>query len=57
MTIDGNPATTVFAGSPPGYMGLNQFNVVLPVGISSGNHTVVVARNGVKSNVVAIAIR
>ena len=57
VTIDGNPATTVFAGSAPGYAGLNQFNVVLPVGISSGNHTVVVSRNGVKSNLVTIAIR
>ena len=57
MTIDGNPVTTLFAGSAPGYTGLNQFNVVLPAGISSGNHTVVVSRNGVKSNLVTIAIR
>ncbi len=56
VTIDGNPATTVFAGSAPAIQALNQFDVVLPVGISSGNHTVVVSRNGVKSNLVTIAI-
>lgn len=57
VMVDGTPATTVFAGSAPGFAGLNQFNVMLPLGISSGNHTVVVARNGVKSNSVTIAIR
>jgi uncharacterized protein (TIGR03437 family) len=57
ITIDGSPTTVVFAGSAPGFTGLNQFNVVLPVGVSSGDHQVVVARNGVKSNRVTIAIR
>jgi hypothetical protein len=35
----------------------NQFNIVLPVGITLGNHTVVISRNGVVSNPVTIAIR
>jgi uncharacterized protein (TIGR03437 family) len=57
VTIDGTPATTVFAGSAPGFTGLNQFNVVLPIAISPGTHKLVISRNGVKSNLVTIAIK
>ena len=56
-TIDGNPVTTLYAGRAPGLTGLNQWNLVLPAGITSGTHTVVVSRNGVPSNSVTIAIR
>jgi uncharacterized protein (TIGR03437 family) len=38
-------------------VGLNQSNIVLPVGIASGVHRLVVTRNGVASNAVTIAIR
>jgi uncharacterized protein (TIGR03437 family) len=55
--IDGNPVTVLYAGRAPGYVGLNQFNIVLPAGITSGTHTVVVSRNGVNSNLVTIAIQ
>jgi uncharacterized protein (TIGR03437 family) len=55
--IDGNPAVVQYAGRAPGLVGLNQLNIVLPVGITPGTHTVVVARNGVVSNAVTIAIR
>jgi len=57
VTIDGNPVTVGYAGPAPGFIGLNQLNVTLPAGISSGNHTLVVTRNGVPSNGVTIAIR
>jgi len=56
-TIDGNPVVVQYAGRAPGFTGLNQFNLVLPVGISSGAHNAQIARNGVASNVVMIAIQ
>lgn len=56
VTIDGMVATLTYAGSATNFVGLNQFNVVLPVGISSGNHTLIVKRNGRTSNPVTIAI-
>jgi uncharacterized protein (TIGR03437 family) len=56
-TIDGNPVTVSYAGRTPGLTGLNQLNIALPVGITSGTHTVVVSRNGVPSSPVTIAIR
>jgi len=56
-TIDGNPVVVQYAGRAPGFTGLNQLNLVLPVGISSGAHNAQITRNGVASNVVTIAIR
>ena len=55
--IDGNPVTVDYAGPAPGFVGLNQFNVVLSAGINSGTHTLVVARHGVQGNAVTISIR
>jgi len=55
--IDNNAATVTYAGPAPGFTGLNQLNVVLPANITSGTHTLVVARNGVASNPVTIAIK
>ncbi|MGH9838839.1 MAG: hypothetical protein ACREEM_08655 [Blastocatellia bacterium] len=55
--IDGNPVTLQYAGRAPGFIGLNQFNVVLPASITSGNHTLTLTRGGVTSNSVTIAIR
>jgi uncharacterized protein (TIGR03437 family) len=56
-TIDGNPVVVQYAGRAPGFTGLNQLNLVLPVGISSGAHNAQITRNGVASNVVTIAIK
>jgi uncharacterized protein (TIGR03437 family) len=56
-TIDGRPVTVLYAGRAPGFVGLNQFNVMFPAGISSGTHTMAISRNGVVSNTVTIAIR
>lgn len=55
--IDGNPVTAQYAGRAPGFAGLNQFNLVLPAGITSGAHTLTISRGGVTSNTVTIAIR
>jgi uncharacterized protein (TIGR03437 family) len=57
VKIDGNPVTVQYAGRAPGFAGLNQFNVVLPAGISSGTHSVTVSRNGIESRSVTIAIK
>lgn len=55
--IDGAVVTTLYAGRAPGFVGLNQLNILLPAGIASGTHTVVISRNGVVSNAVTIAVR
>lgn len=55
--IDGQVVTVLYAGRAPGFVGLNQFNVVFPATISSGVHTLTISRNGVVSNTVTIAIR
>jgi uncharacterized protein (TIGR03437 family) len=57
IKIDGQPVPVLYAGPAPGLIGLNQFNLMLPQGITSGAHELVVSRNGVTSNVVAITIR
>ncbi len=56
-TIDDQPVTVSYAGRATGFTGLNQLNIVFPVGITSGNHKLNVARNGVVSNSVIIAIK
>jgi len=56
-TIDGAPVVVQYAGRAPGFTGLNQLNLVLPAGISSGTHNVQITRNGVASNVVTIAVQ
>ena len=56
-TIDGQTTLVLYAGRSPGFTGLNQMNVMLPPGISPGDHKLVIARGGVSSNTVSIAIR
>lgn len=55
--IDGNMVTMWYAGRAPGYVGLNQFNIELPAGITSGTHTLTLTRAMVTSNIVTIEIR
>ena len=57
VRIDEQPVTVLYAGSASGFVGLNQFNVVLPTGISPGTHTLVVSRDGIQSNAVEIPIQ
>ena len=56
-TFDGNATTVAYAGRAPGFTGLNQFNLNLPANITSGNHTLVISRNGIQSNPTTIAIK
>ncbi|MBK6797464.1 MAG: hypothetical protein IPG76_11965 [Acidobacteria bacterium] len=55
--LNGNVITTGYAGTAPGYVGLNQYNIVLPEGITAGTYTLTVTRGGVTSNTVTITIR
>lgn len=55
--IDGAAVTLQYAGRAPGLVGLNQFNVVLPAGITSGPHTLTLTRGGVSSNTTTLVIR
>ncbi|MGE0881956.1 MAG: choice-of-anchor B family protein [Blastocatellales bacterium] len=56
-TIDGQPVTITYAGRAPGFTGLNQLNIVFPMGITPGEHKLAAMRNGVISNTVSIAVK
>jgi uncharacterized protein (TIGR03437 family) len=56
-TVDGKPVEIVFAGSVPGLVGLNHINLVLPAGLSAGEHRLQIFRSGMGSNEVTIATR
>lgn len=56
-TFDGQVVTVAYAGQAPGFVGLNQWNIVFPAGISSGKHKLVVTRNAMASNTVDITVR
>jgi uncharacterized protein (TIGR03437 family) len=58
VTIGGGPATTVqFSGLTPGFVGLYQVNVLVPVGTTPGPAVpILVTIGGVSSNTVTIAV-
>ena len=56
-TIGGRAATVSYAGRAPGFVGLNQFNIVLPTGLTTGTFPLVITRGGVASNSVTMAIK
>ncbi|MEP7271627.1 MAG: kelch repeat-containing protein [Acidobacteriota bacterium] len=56
-SIAGQAVTVLYAGRAPGFVGLNQLNLVLPAGITAGTYTLAVARDGVAGNSVTIAIK
>ncbi|MDX2030206.1 MAG: choice-of-anchor B family protein [Blastocatellia bacterium] len=56
-TIDGQPVQVSYAGRAPGFVGLNQINLVFPPAIASGPHQLVISRSGQASNAVIITIR
>jgi uncharacterized protein (TIGR03437 family) len=57
VTIDGKPATLLYAGRAPGFPGLDQLNVIVPDGVSPGNVSLVVTSAGKVSNTTTLAIR
>lgn len=56
-TLDGAAVSVGYAGRAPGFIGLNQFNITLPATLASGNHTLVIARNGIAAREVTIPIK
>ncbi len=56
-TMDGASVAVSYAGRAPGFTGLNQFNITFPATITSGNHTLVISRNGIATREVTIAVR
>jgi len=58
VTIGGVPATVLFSGLSPQFVGLYQVNVTVPAGIPSGSAVpVVMTLNGAASNTVTMAIQ
>jgi virginiamycin B lyase len=57
VTIADLPATVVYSGAAPGFVGLYQVNVQVPPSVSAGAHPLQIIMNGVPSNTVTIAIR
>jgi uncharacterized protein (TIGR03437 family) len=55
--IDGEEAQVTYAGLAPGFQGANQFNIQLPLGITSGEHTLTISRGAMTSNEVTILIQ
>ncbi len=58
VTIDGVPATVIFSGLAPGFVGLYQVNVQIPSGVEPGPEVpLVLFQNGVPSNTVTVAVQ
>jgi uncharacterized protein (TIGR03437 family) len=56
ITIGGAPAMVTFSGLAPGFVGLNQVNVVVPSGLPNGNQAVVMNVDGAASNSVLLPV-
>ncbi len=57
-TVGGVAARVTFAGLAPGFVGLYQVNVEIPLGLASGDAVpLVLSQNGVPSNTVTLAVR
>jgi uncharacterized protein (TIGR03437 family) len=56
-SLDGVKIQVGYAGPAPGFIGLNQINIYLPLDLRSGDHKLVISRNGVSSQEVIIKIR
>ena len=58
VQIGGQNAAVDFAGLAPGFVGLYQVNVIVPVGVQPGAAVSLVLRaDGVPSNTVTVAVR
>ena len=56
VTVGGTPAMVAFSGLAPGFVGLNQVNIVVPSGLASGNQAVGMNVGGVASNSVLLPV-
>ena len=57
VTIDGIPAEVLFSGAAPGFVGLNQINLRIPVNTrTASNIPVVLTIGGMQSNSVTIPV-
>ena len=54
--IAGLPAQVTFSGLAPGFAGLYQVNVQVPLGVPAGTQSVEIIINGLPSNTVTIAV-
>jgi uncharacterized protein (TIGR03437 family) len=52
VTLNGSPVTVTYSGPAPGYAGLDQINIQLPDGVTTGD--VVVTAGGNTSNAVGL---
>ena len=57
VNIGGIPAQVSFSGLAPGFVGLYQVNVQVPMGVPSGVQEVEIIINGVPGNTVTIAVQ
>lgn len=57
VSIGGRAAQVNYAGTAPGFAGLNQINAVVPGNLSPGVQTVTVTAGGVSSNSVTITVK
>jgi uncharacterized protein (TIGR03437 family) len=55
-TIGSATAQVSFAGLAPGFVGLGQMDIVIPSGLSSGNHTLTLSIAGENSNSAQISV-
>jgi len=56
-TVDGENAEVSFSGLAPGFVGLNQINLVVPRTARSGVRPLVITANGIPSNTVNLAVQ
>jgi uncharacterized protein (TIGR03437 family) len=56
-TIDGKPASVIFAGRAPDFVGLDQVNVVIPEGVATGSPVpLIFSAGGTASNTVTLSV-
>ena len=56
-TIGGQPATVIFAGLAPGFVGLVQMNIAVPAGLAPGVYPLAITIDGQAANTATIAVK
>jgi uncharacterized protein (TIGR03437 family) len=57
VTIGGKPAQVTYKGVAPSFVGVAQFNVIVPAGLTPGDQPVFITLDGVSSNTGLITVR